>query len=69
MKTYLETFIIECLENQTPGAHSTTFQGIDLRRERESLMDNLWQQMEHACSACGKHLHAKLDNLLGVDKD
>ncbi|CAM4577480.1 unnamed protein product [Leuciscus chuanchicus] len=41
MKTYLETFIIQSLEKQTPGAHTTTFQGIDLRGERDSLMDNL----------------------------
>lgn len=65
----LKTFITQCLEKQTPGAHITTFQCIDLRGERESLMDNLRQQMKHACSACEKHLHAKLDNLLGVNKD
>ncbi len=65
----LETFIIQCLEKQTPGAHTTTFKGIELRGERESLMDNLRQQMKHACSACEKHLYAKLDNLLGVKKD
>lgn len=48
LETMLETLITPYLEKQTPGAHTTTFQGIDLRRESESLMDNLRQQIEHA---------------------
>ncbi|KAL1270879.1 hypothetical protein QQF64_029895 [Cirrhinus molitorella] len=59
-----------CWKLSSPSAcKSKLLLGIYLRGKRESLMDNLRQQMKDACSVCEKHLHAKLDNLLGVNKD
>ena len=65
----LEKFINECLEKQTPGVRTTSFQTLELKGNRDSLMAELRPHMTSVCEACEQHLHLKLDNLLGANKD
>ena len=65
----LEKFINECLEKQTPGVRTTSFQTLELKGNRDSLMAELRPHMTSVCEACEQHLHLKFDNLLGANKD
>ena len=65
----LEKFINECLEKQTPGVRTTSFQTLELKGNTDSLMAELRPPMTSVCEACEQHLHLKFDNLLGANKD
>ena len=64
----LETFITQCLEKQTHGVH-TSFQGLEMKGDRNSVVENLKPHMKNVCEVAEEHLHSRFDNLLGVNKD
>ncbi|KAL8572378.1 hypothetical protein ACOMHN_023147 [Nucella lapillus] len=65
----LETFITECLEKQTRGFHTTTFQGLEMKGDRNRVIEDLKPHMKHVCEVADRHLRNRFDNLLGVNKD
>ena len=63
----LSTFITKCLDQQTAGARLTVFQTMDLKGDRQTLIEKLKPHMNEVCETIQVHLHKRFDNLLGTN--
>ncbi|KAL8582332.1 hypothetical protein ACOMHN_037089 [Nucella lapillus] len=61
----LETFITECLEKQTRGFH-TTFQGLEMKGDRNRVIEDLKPHMKHVCEVAEGHLRSSEKSYLDL---